>query len=156
MAPGNDPVFELRRMRPSDLSQVMDIERRSFANPWSEATFRGEIQNTGISFPLVAFEPETGTVLGYIIYWLVGDEVQINNVAVHPDSRRRGVGESMLKAALDNARDRGGTHAVLEVRMSNAPARTLYEKKFGFTTLSVREGYYTNPAEDALVLGRAL
>ena len=156
MAAGKAPDFELRRMRSSDLPQVMAIERQSFSNPWSEATFRGEIQNTGISFPLVAYVPETGMILGYVIYWLVGDEVQINNVAVHPDSRRRGVGERMLKAVLDDARERGGAFAVLEVRMSNAPARALYEKKFGFTALGVREGYYTNPGEDALVLGRAL
>lgn len=146
------PDFSLRRMRNADLPWVLTIERQSFSNPWPEATFRGEIQNEGLSFPLVAVEKDGSTVLGYVLYWLIQDEIQINNVAVHPDFRGCGVGEQMIRIALAEARSRGGTRAVLEVRASNAAARTLYERKLGFVLLGVRKEYYTNPPEDALVL----
>jgi ribosomal-protein-alanine N-acetyltransferase len=151
-----DIEFVLRRMRVTDLDEVLAIERECFSNPWPENTFRGEIQNEGISHPMVALEKATGRLIGYVIYWLVQDEVQINNVAVHPDFRRRHVAEAMMNLILEDARTKGGMYAVLEVRLSNVAARTLYEKKLGFVFLDIRSAYYTNPIEDALVLGLPL
>jgi [ribosomal protein S18]-alanine N-acetyltransferase len=151
-----DIEFVLRRMRVTDLDEVLAIERECFSNPWPENTFRGEIQNEGISHPMVALEKATGRLIGYVIYWLVQDEVQINNVAVHPDFRRRHVAEAMMNLILEDARTKGGMYAVLEVRLSNVAARTLYEKKLGFVFLDIRTAYYTNPVEDALVLGLPL
>ena len=156
MAEDDDIEFTLRRMRAADLPEIMAIERACFPNPWPENTFRGEIQNEGLSHPLVATEPATGTIIGYVIYWLVQDEVQINNVAVHPDFRRRHVGETLMNRILEDARSKGGRYAVLEVRLSNVAARDLYERKLGFVFLDIRTAYYTNPTEDALVLGLPL
>ena len=68
-------------MTSGDLPEVMAIERTSFPNPWHEITFRGELQNTGVSFPLVAVERTKARILGYIIYWRIQDEIQINNIA---------------------------------------------------------------------------
>jgi ribosomal-protein-alanine N-acetyltransferase len=148
--------FVLRRMLNADLAEVLSIEHQSFSNPWLESTFRGEIQNVGISHPIVAVERATGAIIGYVIYWLVQDEVQINNVAVHPDFRRRHVGEAMMNKILEDALAKGGRYAVLEVRLSNVAARMLYEQKLGFVFLDIRSAYYTNPTEDALVLGLPL
>ena len=139
-------------MTAGDLPEVMAIERASFPNPWHETTFRGEIQNEGISFPLVAIEPTERRVVGYIIFWRIQDEIQINNIAVHPDFRGLGIGEAILREVLDNVRAEGAVFASLEVRVSNGPARALYEK-FGFEIIGSRKDYYLNPAEDALVLG---
>jgi ribosomal-protein-alanine N-acetyltransferase len=151
-----DVEFDLRRMRRDDLAQVLPIERQSFNNPWPETTFLGEIQNIGLSYPMVAAIQPGGEIIGYVLYWLVGDEMQINNVAVHPDWRRCGLGEKMLRAALDLAKNAGAATAVLEVRQSNLAARTLYERKLGFGFLAIREDYYTGPTEDAIVLGLPL
>jgi ribosomal-protein-alanine N-acetyltransferase len=151
-----DALFTIRRMDVADVPQVLAIETECFSNPWPRNTFLGEIQNTGISHPLVAIDPATGAVIGYVIYWLIVDEVQINNVAVHSDWRRRHIGERMMNRVLEDARSRGGHYAVLEVRLSNTAARTLYEKKMGFVFLDIRTAYYTNPTEDALVLGLPL
>lgn len=156
MAEPGEVEFDLRRMRPADLPQVLSIERQSFSNPWPATTFLGEIQNIGLSHPMVAAARPDGGIVGYVLYWLVGDEMQVNNMAVHPDWRRRGLGERILRAALDEARQRGAATAVLEVRESNQAARTLYERKLGFGFLAVREDYYTNPTEDAVVLGLPL
>ncbi len=139
-------------MREGDLAAVLAIEAVSFSNPWSGQTFRGEIQNTSISYPLVAVETASRKVVGYIIYWQIREDVQINNVAVHPDFRGRGVGEAALRAVLDRVREAGASLVTLEVRSSNTAALNLY-RKLGFQALGRRKNYYTNPDEDAEVLG---
>ncbi len=142
-------------MKDSDLPAVRDIEDLSFSNPWSDATFRGELQNKGISFPLVIVRQDNGCVAGYIIYWHVRDEVQINNVAVHPDLRGKGICEAALKLVLKEVRGKGAVFVSLEVRASNTAAIRLYEK-LEFKVLGTRKGYYTNPVEDAYVMGLVL
>jgi ribosomal-protein-alanine N-acetyltransferase len=149
------PDIEFRRMQVRDLPAVMEIERLSFSNPWHETTFRGEIQNTPISYPVVAVGIPDGRVLGYIIYWKIHDDVQVNNIAVHPDGRRLGLGEAMMRHVLDHVRAEGAVFVSLEVRVSNAAARKLYEK-LGFEFYGLRKDYYTNPDEDAVVLGLQL
>lgn len=142
-------------MKDADLPAVHEIEALSFPNPWSDATFRGEIQNKGISFPMIIVRPEDGRVAGYVMYWQIRDEVQINNVAVHPDFRGKGIGEAALRLVLKEVREKGAVFATLEVRASNAAAVRLYEK-LGFKVLGTRKGYYTNPVEDAYVMGLVL
>ena len=142
-------------MKDADLPAVREIESLSFSNPWSDATFRGEIQNKGISFPMIIVRPQDGRVVGYIMYWQIRDEVQINNVAVHPDFRGKGIGEAAMRLVLKEVREKGATFATLEVRVSNAAAVRLYEM-LGFKILGTRKGYYTNPVEDAYVMGLVL
>jgi ribosomal-protein-alanine N-acetyltransferase len=142
-------------MKDADLPAVQEIEALSFSNPWSDATFRGEIQNKGISFPMVIVRPPDGRVVGYIMYWQIRDEVQINNVAVHPDFRGKGIGDAAMRLVLKEVGEKGATFATLEVRVSNAAAVRLYEM-LGFKILGMRKGYYTNPVEDAYVMGLVL
>jgi [ribosomal protein S18]-alanine N-acetyltransferase len=142
-------------MRASDLAAVREIEALSFSNPWPDSTFLGEVQNKGISFPMVIVGPEDGRVVGYVMYWLIRDEVQINNFAVHPEFRGRGLGEAALRLVLSEVREKGAALATLEVRVSNAAALGLYEK-LGFKELGTRKAYYTNPVEDAYVMGLVL
>jgi [ribosomal protein S18]-alanine N-acetyltransferase len=139
-------------MENGDLPEVLAIEQSSFPNPWRETTFRGEIQNDDISFPLVAVHATEKKIVGYIIYWKIKDEIMINNIAVHPDFRRLGVGESILRDAIERGRGEKVTFVSLEVRISNKPAQTLYAK-LGFDLIGVRKNYYFNPDEDALVFG---
>ena len=139
-------------MDAKDLPEVLAIERASFPNPWHEITFRGELLNEGVSFPIVAVNWVQKSVIGYIIYWKIKDEIQINNIAVHPDFRHQGVGEAMMRALLEKAREEGVVFISLEVRSSNKAARKLYAK-LGFNFLGIRKDYYINPPEDALVLG---
>ncbi len=134
-----------------DLRYVMDIEKRSFSNPWHLSSFEGEIENYDISFPYVMIHPETGELTGYIIFWQIGEEVQISNFAVHPDYRRKGLGGSVLNRVLGIIKERGARVVVLEVRESNNSARFLY-KKFGFEEAGIRKHYYSRPDEDAVVM----
>jgi len=149
------PEIALRRMRETDLPMVVAIENVSFSNPWSEETFRGEIQNRPISHPLVIVEGPGARVVGYVIYWQIQQDVQVNNIAVHPDFRGRGIGEAALRTALALAVAAGAAFVTMEVRPSNAPALALY-RKMGFAIMGTRKGYYTNPDEDAYIMGLAL
>jgi len=83
--------------------------------------------------------------------WLMVDEGHIITFAVHPDWRRQRIGERLLLAFLDLAAERGAHEATLEVRLSNLPARRLYEK-YGFRPVGLRPRYYSDNAEDALIM----
>lgn len=145
----------MRRMETRDLPDVLAIENISFPNPWHETTFRGEIQNDGLSYPLVFVHRTLERVIGYIVYWRIRDEVQINNIALHPDFKRMGIGETVLRDVIEAARAEGAHFVSLEVRPSNTAARRLYAK-LGFEFIGFRRHYYSSPDEDAIVLGLSL
>ena len=138
-------------MEVRDIPAVMEIERQSFPNPWHESTFRGEIQHRPISFPTVVVHNTLNRVIGYVVYWVIADEAQINNIAVHPEFRRMGIGEHVLKHLSRQFSSCGVKIVTREVRPSNTAAQTLY-RKLGFKMIGIRRGYYTNPPEDAFVL----
>jgi ribosomal-protein-alanine N-acetyltransferase len=152
---GGEERFFLRRMREEDLPAVREIERLSFSNPWSDNTFRGEIQNTSVSFPMVAVRRPGEEVVGYVIYWQIRDDVAVNNIAVHPDCCGLGLGEAMMRYVIAKSREAGATFVTLEVRQSNTPALTLY-RKLGFEIMGTRKSYYTKPDEDAYVMALVL
>jgi len=143
--------FIIRRMEERDLPAVLAIERVSFPNPWHESTFRGEIQNRSISYPWVIVREPGDQVVGYVIFWKIGEEVQVNNIAVHPDFRRRGLGEALLRKVISWVKQQGAQYITLEVRQSNRAAQALYFK-LGFKPVGIRRFYYSNPVEDALVM----
>ena len=142
-------------MEERDIPQVMVIDRHSFANPWSTEAYRYELaQNPAAHFmvALAAAGPEAGRrVLGYAGYWLIVDEAHIGTLAVHPDWRRSGLGETLLRALLAQARKLGASTALLEVRAGNLAAQELYRKQ-GFEEVGRRKGYYRDNGEDALLL----
>jgi ribosomal-protein-alanine N-acetyltransferase len=92
-------------------------------------------------------------VVAYCAGWVIFDELHINNLAVQPAWRRRGVAGALLAFVLHDAAAEGASRATLEVRRSNEAARRLYER-FGFGYAGVRKDYYREPVEDALVLWR--
>lgn len=142
-------------MDEEDLPYVLEIENGSFPNPWHESTFKGEIHNQPISSSFVIVHKLQDRVVGYIIFWCLGEEVQINNIAVHPDYRRMGIAEAVLEQVLSQVQREGAKYVTLEVRPSNFAARSLYSK-LGFELLGLRRNYYHSPQEHALVLGKKL
>jgi len=127
----------------------------SFTHPWLESSFIGEMENRQISFPYVILYTPQNRVIGYIIFWILGDEAQISNFAVHPDFRGKGLGEDTLVRILGMLRNFKSRVVLLEVRPSNLSARRLY-KKYGFRVLGIRKNYYQSPVEDALVMVKYL
>jgi len=142
-------------MNKEDLPIVLAIEGKSFANPWSASAFLGEIANKDISFPFVIVLQGGGEVIGYIVYWILEEEAQISNLAIHPAYRGFGIAKNVLNQVLDKMQSSGVLYVFLEVRPSNMPARLLYEE-MGFEIFGIRKNYYRSPDEDALVMGKTL
>src|SRR5262245_9819561 len=136
-------------MRPSDLTDVLVIERASFSMPWSRGAFLYEIEQNQVARCWVG--REDGRIVGYICLWEVADELHVTNVAVHPEARRRGIARALLGSVFARARGAGNRMVLLEVRPSNAEALALYES-FGFRVVGRRRGYYYDTGEDALVM----
>ena len=131
-----------------DIPEVMALELSCFPDPWDRQGFDRELVNPFSHF-LVARDPE-GHLAGYVIYWAAGPEYHLVNLAVRPDVRRRGVARTLMNRCLQDARASGAEYVVLEVRVSNIPAKTLY-KFYGFVTISTRRRYYRN-GEDAEIM----
>jgi ribosomal-protein-alanine N-acetyltransferase len=142
----------LRRASLADIRAIAAIEKFSFPSPWSRWAFLAELGNT-MSRTLVAgpAPPQSWQTWGYIIFWVVAEEMHILNLAVHPRHRRQGIARRLLKEALGQARALRAEVAWLEVRPSNSPALSLYES-FGFEEVGKRTGYYQDTEEDALLL----
>jgi len=150
MPSSNDPGREgpIEAMAESDLDQVEAIERDAFTVPWPRESFRYELRNPRAHNLVARLE---GRVVGYVCVWLVAGELKINNVAVRRDHRGRGVGARLIEAVLDLGRSHDCFEATLEVRPSNAQARTLYER-FGFREVGRRKRYYPDSGEDAILM----
>ena len=134
------------------VTQVAELEKRCFPDPWSERSIASELGNQ-LALWLVA--EDNGVVAGYIGSQTVPDESDMMNVAVHPDYRRRGIAEALVNTLCDALKERGSVSLTLEVRASNEPAKALYEK-LGFEQVGRRPNYYRNPKEDALILKKML
>ena len=152
MARDVSKAYVLRPMQEADLRQVLHIERRSFTIPWSDATFRGLLRRQSTAL-LVA--ERAGKIVGYAVLWFAADEAELGDMAVLPEVRRRGLGRWLLDGALAEAAHRGAKRVYLEVRESNAAARSLYERA-GFEVAGVRPDYYSEPKEDAILMTRSL
>jgi ribosomal-protein-alanine N-acetyltransferase len=135
-----------------DLDDVLAIEEASFTSPWTRQMFQWELQNVGVSYGYV-LRTSGWHVAAFCTIWVVVDEIHINNVAVRPQCRGGGAGRTLLEFVLRLGAGLGARRATLEVRRSNAAALKLYER-LGFAVAGVRNNYYANPTEDALILWR--
>lgn len=133
-----------------DLDGVLEVEAASFTNPWTREMYGWELQNRSVCHIYVVRMPQC-RVAGFCAFWLVFDEIHINNVACRPEYRGHGLGTRLMQHVLAEAARLGATSATLEVRASNVPARRFYER-LGFTIEGLRRNYYTDPVEDALIL----
>jgi [ribosomal protein S18]-alanine N-acetyltransferase len=154
-APG--PVLAFRRAGAADIARVMEIEKDGFKHPWSRELIERELGHAW-SQVLLACDPGSGggeTVVGYIVFWLVHDEIHVLNVATALEARRRGVGRALMAAAEHAGRTRGARIATLEVRRSNEAALALY-RAIGYRQVGLRQNYYAEENEDAIVMVKQL
>jgi ribosomal-protein-alanine N-acetyltransferase len=135
-----------------DLEGVLEVESVSFNNPWTREMYETELQNRTVCRIFIV-RSEEWRVAGFCSFWIVCDEMHINNVALRPQCRAQGLGTALLRRAIAAAAEGGARRAILEVRASNAPALRLYER-LGFYVAGTRRDYYSHPVEDALTLWR--
>lgn len=141
----------VRLAEEGDVHEVAELDKLCFAMPWSEESFRQEFTENERALYIVA--EIGGRIVGYAGMWVILDEGHITNVCVHPDYRKRHIGEGILRVLIAAGAQVGVERTTLEVRKSNAPAIALYEK-LGFVQEGVRKGYYENNNEDAIIMWR--
>jgi ribosomal-protein-alanine N-acetyltransferase len=144
--------IEIRRMRISDLEDVLAIEKVSFPTPWSRNLFEQEFLFPHAHLLAAAEKSDPDRVRGYLCFWLVAEETHILNLAVHPERRRRGIGARLLEYVVDYSRAKGVEEILLEVRRSNYGAMALY-RHFHFQPRGIRPRYYQDSGEDAIIMG---
>lgn len=141
----------IRQATVDDVDDIYEIEKLCFPDPWSRDSLIYEMTENPRAFYIVAKLDEK--VVGYAGLWWIGDEGHITNVAVRPGYRHRHIGNGIIQVMIDFTTQEGIMHHTLEVRRSNLPAISLYEK-FGFVVEGVRKEYYANNKEDALIMWR--
>ena len=141
--------MRIEKMTENHVAQVAELEKLCFGGAaWSENSVASELKNP-LALWLVALEGDR--VAGYVGSQTVVGETDMMNVAVHPDFRRRSIGEKLIETLVTELKAMESHCLTLEVRASNAPAIALYEK-MGFSQIGLRKNYYRNPREDALIL----
>lgn len=145
-------AFVIHEMAREHLSQILAIERAAYPAPWSETAFSNEM-TSDVSVTIVAVAGKS--VAGFLVGWIVADQVHVANIAVEAGHRRRGIGNGMMAWLLEEAVRRGCATCTLEVRESNQAARRMYGR-LGFRSVALRKSYYSNPVEDAVVMVKTL
>ena len=141
-------AVSIRNAGPEDLEALEALEQQCFSLPWTGTMLQSQLPD-GMHEFLVAEEDER--VLGYVGMMFVLDEGYISNVAVAPDSRRRGIGDLLIQELLHRCEEHGLTFVTLEVREHNEPAIALY-RKHGFAPVGLRKNYYEAPVENAILM----
>ena len=133
-------------LKPEYADGISIVENECFSMPWKKETFLQDSKRENAIYSVAVDEK----VVGYIGGYLIIDTVYINNIAVLPSHRKNGIGNLLLEDFLKKC---GSNTVTLEVRVSNYPAISLYEK-FGFKNVGIRKGFYEKPKEDAIIMIR--
>ena len=134
------------------LERILEIENISFPSPWSIHHFKQEI-NKPFSRLWGIFIQDV--LWGYICFWTTDREMQLLNIAVHPERRGTGLAAHLLKKMISFGYAKGLKSIWLEVRPSNRVAQTLYQK-MGFEEVGRRPQYYRDTHEDAILMNLTL
>lgn len=145
-------VVSIRQMKVEDSAAIAEMEHQTFSDAWSEKAILDTLRNPK-TICLVA--EKIGKIVGYCIVYTADDEADIARIAVLKESRRFGVASELIHALDVICWENQIQIIMLDVRVSNDDARTFYEKH-GFTQDGIRENYYKNPIEDAILMSRAV
>ena len=132
-----------------DVDGVYAVECQTFSTPWSRSSFVAEMTGNDLACYLVL--DDQGTIAGFAGMWIVVDEAHVTNIALLPHYRGRGLGEKLVAALMETARQRHAALMTLVVRASNTTAQALYGK-LGFLPTGRRQAYYTDNQEDAIIM----
>ncbi len=148
-----DSLLQMRPMRQSDIGAVVEVERSSYAFPWTRGVFQNCLRVGYCSWVYLAGRQ----IIGYAVMSVVADEAHILNICIHPEYQRQGLAKRLLRWMLSLARVHHADTLFLEVRVSNKVAQKLYEG-FGFNQIGIRKDYYPAKGgrEDAVLLALSL
>ena len=142
-------LYNFVPMNINDLDKVYRLELDSYNFPWTREILRDCILYKYDSFEVLF----NNNLIGYIISKIAYPETHILNLTVEKKFRKKGIGKSLVELIISDARLRNSENIILEVRVSNIEARSLYEK-LNFKLIGIRKDYYesSNGREDAYVL----
>jgi len=151
--------FQIEPMTAHDLLEVVEIEEACRLSLWGWDSYHGELLRPE-AIMLVARRTRACQLTGHTLYGFLSArvaarELHINNIGVHENARRRGIGRALMKVAVEQARRQGALTAILEVRAGNIAAQSLY-RRYGFEVAGRRRQYYRDPPEDALLMNAVL
>ena len=141
--------LDIAPMTVDDIPIVLHIESLSFQSAWPANAFANELRDNKLAHYFVG--RLDGRIVAYGGIWVILEDSHVTTIAVHPDMRGKRLGEELLVHLLDEAIERGASWITLEVRETNDVAQRLY-RKYGFTVVSTRRGYYSDNNESALVM----
>jgi [ribosomal protein S18]-alanine N-acetyltransferase len=138
------------------LPDILKIEEACFSAPWTRKMMEAELSGNPFAHfllakPLPPCEVVCGSIVAYLCFWVVFEEVRLMNLAVIESMRHRGIAKALVTEALELGQAQAAVRAVLEVRASNHAAHALY-RSLGFRNVSTRPKYYSNPTDDALLM----
>ena len=143
-----EPPLDILPMSFDHVEKVLEIEQEAFPHPWKRDDFE-YVLNKPNGYAVAAYR--SNLLVGYALGFFVRQEFHLASLAIRGDMRRHRLGTFLLSSIVKRAKDMGSKLITLEVRMSNAPAIALYEKA-GFLQIAIREAYYAQPREDAIVM----
>lgn len=144
--------MEIKYMSYEHIDGIMEIEKDSFAIPWTRKSVEDELKN---NLAIYVTALEDNKVVGFGGMWHVVTEGHITNIAVHRDYRQKGIGDAIIKKMIEIAKEKEMIGLTLEVRPSNKAALALYYKN-GFKLDGVRKEYYEDNREDAYIMWKIL
>ena len=142
-------MIEIRRMTVEDVPAVVEIDKMSFTLPWTERSFKHEVEENKAARCWVITVDDR--VVSMLVLWIIVDEAHIATIATHPNYRRRGFAKKILIHALQSAREEGAVKALLEVRARHVVAQKIY-CDIGFVEVGHRPMYYRDNGEDAVLM----
>ncbi len=142
-------IIKILLLNKENIDELVNLENECFSTPWTAQMFLGDLISEHTCY-FGAFD-ENGSLVGYAGMWISVDDGQITNVAVHPKYRRKGIAQSLIINLIQVCKRKKLTAITLEVRKGNNGAISLYQK-LGFLTVGLRENYYKNPIEDAVLM----
>ena len=143
--------MHIRPATAADIPSIMQVERQSAtAGHWTEDQYRQAFRRDAPARLVLIAEDEATSPAGFLVAQHLTPEWELENIVVAPSACRKRLGTRLLEALLAAARKTNSTAVFLEVRESNAAARTLYET-IGFEQTGRRKSYYTNPPQDAIL-----
>ena len=142
--------IKIRPMEKADVDEVEELEKASYGHHhWSKDSFLGELNN-GYAHYFVAVT-EDNKIVGYMGLWHILEEAHLLNLSVSPEFRKKSVGEALFAHSIAYCLNNEVKYITLEVRVSNTPAKNLYQK-YGMKSLGIRKGYYQDNNEDANIM----
>lgn len=135
-------------MKKEDAPELYKLDKKCFAIPWSEKSFKEEFENE-LAYYFVMTDDDC--IIGYVGIWNIVGEGHITNIAVHPRYRGRGLSKRLMNALFSFSQENNLSCLTLEVRESNRTARNLY-LEYGFKERGRRKRYYSDTNEDAVIM----